>query len=457
MEFGEGWSLILSTVLQPRIPVVMMRYALAVSLDINLKFFPQSCPPTRPISSAPPLNGTALNPQPVDIQLPPGWQTAPKTTNSRTTMILAVSLALSLFICFLIIVCLFWRKGLLNKKKMSQDVEAKRRTPNDLENNTSEEHNIEVEKAKALQKIWARASARWKANARYSLRQRRGKRFFTKSHHQSTTSTVDDSRSHLAARTSRQPSVESLPLPNPPLEEGPANQERQGPPSRPSSPPAYHTDHQIPPITTSSPGSISAPSHLSRRPLQPSFYSSNAHPHLPDLDLFPSAHVATDDKTLLARLADFASAPPNETDTVANMPLTQVSAPDDLEFEHSSPTSTQLDHPPSVSLFPPPPSKERLAAAERLEYAFAYDNLENTEPEPEPSAPPFEESSAMPPLHQSMLFPSAPPIIDDDEDRVLYPSAPCLPSAPALEDLSPSRVVSYQENFPEQYHDKQTR
>jgi hypothetical protein len=101
---------------------------------------PQSCPPTRPISPVSPLNGTALNPRPVDIQLPPGWQTVPKATNSRTTMILAVSLALSLFICFLIIICLFWRKGLLNKKKRSQDVEAKRRRPNDRENNTSEEH-----------------------------------------------------------------------------------------------------------------------------------------------------------------------------------------------------------------------------------------------------------------------------------------------------------------------------
>jgi len=81
---------------------------------------------------------------------------------------------------------------------------------------------------------------------------------------------------------------------------------------------------------------------------------------------------------------------------------------------------------------------------ERSEYAFAYDNLE---PEPEPSAPPFEENSGTPPLDPSMLFPSAPPIT---EDRVLCPSTTCLPSAPALED---ARLMTYEENYvPEQYH-----
>ena len=345
----------------------------------------------------------------------------------------------------------------MNKKERSQDVEARHWRPNHRENHTSEEHrNIEIEKeAKALQKIWARASARWKANARYSLRQRRGKRFFTRSHHQSTASNVDDSRSHLA---SRPPSVQSSPIPShnrEPLEERLPNQESQNPTSRPSSPPAYHTDHQIPPIIISSPQQTpgSAPSHLSRRLSQPSLYSSNAHP---DLDLFPGAHVATDDKTLLARLADLASAPLNETDSVTNMSLMQVSAPDDSEFWDSTvfPTSTQMDSLPSVSLLPPPPSKERLAAAERLEYTFAYDNMENTEPEPEPSAPPFEESSAMPPLDQSMLFPSAPPIINDEEDRGLCPSTICLPSAPAPEVLS-SRVLPYEENnVLDQYHEQ---
>jgi hypothetical protein len=367
-------------------------------------------------------------------------------------MILSVSLALSLVICFLIVVSLFWRKALLSKKKKARDVEANKR--NRHGNHTTEEHrNVEVEKeAKALQKIWARASARWKANARYSLRQRRGKRFFARMHHHLTASAMDDSRSRLVPNASSPPSVLSTPVRNhdqAPLVEEPLP--NQNPNSCSSSPPAYHAGHQIPPIILFSPQDAtspaspsSAPSHLSRQPSRPSLCPSDSHPHLPDIT---TAHVATDDKTLLARLADFASAPPDETDTNTNISLSQVSAPEDLELEGliDPPVSAQMDSLPSASLFPPPPSKERLAAAERLEYAFAYDNPENVEPEGEPSAPPFEEVSALPPL----LFPSAPPIIDNEEGRSLAPLA-CLPSAPALEDVFSPHVMLYEERDPEQ-------
>jgi hypothetical protein len=318
-------------------------------------------------------------------------------------MILAVSLALSLFICFLIVICLFWRKGLLTGKRKSSDVEAKKGR-----RQTSEERrNIEAEKeAKALQKIWARASARWKANARHSLRQRRGKRLFIRSHHPSTTS-LNDSRRSLAIHTSRPPSILSSRIPNQSqaslAEERHVNEARQRPTSLFSSPPAYHADHRIPSIIISSHERTPEPvsSHLSRRPSQA------------DLALFPTVHVATDDKALLAKLADLASAPPDETDNVENMSLSQVSAPEDLEFEDHIDSSHMHDLPPAATLFPPPPSKERLAAVERLDYTFGFDDLE---PEPEPSAPPFEESSAMLPLDDAILLPSAPPLIDEEAD-----------------------------------------
>lgn len=362
---------------------------------------------------------------PVDIQLPPGWRPAPPSAN-RTTMILAVSLALSLFIGFLILVCLFWRKGLFNKRK-SQDIEAEDRH----ENLTAAEHRaIEVEKeAKALQKIWARASARWKANARHSLRQRRGKRPFARLHHQSTTSFVNDSRRCLTDHPSRPPSSLSSPIPihiqSPFVEERLPNQENQSPASRPPSPPAYHSDHQTPPIIISPSGTnseYSFPAHLSP---QPSLYPFHANRQYSDLNLFPiSAHVATDDKALLARLADLTSAPATETDALS---LSQGSAPEDVEFEDviASSTSAQMDSPSLAPLFPPPPSKERLAAAERLEYSFVYTNR-HVELE---SAPPFEEGL---PLDESVLFPSAPPTINEESPAL---GTSFLPSAPSLEDV----------------------
>ena len=359
------------------------------------------------------------------IQLPPGWNPSPQSPTSRTTTILAVSLALSLLICILIVSCLFWRKGRFSKRQ-GQDLEAKH---SPRENCVAEEQrNIEVEKeSKALQKAWARASARWKANAHYSLRQRRGMRFLSKSYRQSLISSPNNSRSRLAISTSRTPSVLSSHITIANDKEVSSVDGQLSDPqmqtvhhtSRLSSPPAYHEGHPIiisPHDQTTGSNSYSSPSRLSRRP-------SQTH-----LTLFPTtAHVATDDKIILSRLANLASAPPNEAEI---MPLSQVSAPDDLQFEiHTvSPILTQL----SSGQFPPPPSKEKLSAAEGLEYTtFVYDNLENADPELEPSAPPFEENPLMLSLAESILLPSAPPIIDS-ENRTI---PTCLPSAPSLEDL----------------------
>lgn len=360
------------------------------------------------------------------IQLPPGWNPSPPSPKSRTTMILAVSLALSLFICILIVICLFWRKGLFSKKQR-QDLEAKR---GPQENCVADGHkNVEVEKgSKALQKAWARASARWKANAHYSLQQRRGMRFLTKSYRQSLISSPNNSRSRLAISTSRTPSVLSSSHITNDKEVSSVDEQLPDPQrqtvhhtSRFSSPPAYHEGHQMSPPIISSPqeqtmGSNSYPA--------PSRRLSQTH-----LTLFPAtAHVATDDKTVLSRLADLASAPPNGAEI---MSLSEVSAPDDLEFEIRtvSPIPTQISSGPS--LFPPPPSKEKLSATEGLDYTFVYDNLENAEPEAEPSAPPFEENPTMQSLPESVLLPSAPPIIDN-ENRAI---PTCLPSAPSLEDM----------------------
>jgi hypothetical protein len=139
-----------------------------------------------------------------------------------------------------------------------------------------------------------------------------------------------------------------------------------------------------------------------------------------------AAHVATDDKTLLARLADLASTPPEEVYTLDACD-TLVSAPawhDELE-EIPPDLITSNDHPPddtntplTSSLFPPPPSNERTGTTDLYDYSFSF--LDTAAFEPVPSAPPFHLGSVPPDDHQ--IVPSAPPLLDDTE--LFHPSAP---------------------------------
>jgi hypothetical protein len=393
---------------------------------------------------------THLNASAYDFQLPPGWKPVPKPFQGRTTVILAVSLALSLFICFFILSCLFWR----NRKK-SPDVEAKARRRG--REHLTPEGRRRIEEAKALEKFWVRATARWKANARQSFRQRTGRRLINRAS-QINHSGVD-SRSQLAGSSSRPSSGFSVPSSrNQPLvEEHPQSTET----TRSLPPPAYHLEHRVPPIVISSssrsmtPVSEGITPHLSLS-ARPSQLSISPSPELsPDRELLSqTAHVATDDKALLARLAEFASAPPEVEHFVSTMSHSAPAWDDDLEFEDLSPPSAPIgaDGESLPSLFPPPPSKARLAAAERLEYAFAYDDLENAEPEPEPSAPPFEERST-PLLDESLLLPSAPPLTShgDGDDLVIEPPSSFLPRAPAWEALPHSFP---QGHLPGQDHDR---
>lgn len=173
---------------------------------------------------------------------------------------------------------------------------------------------------------------------------------------------------------------------------------------------------------------FSEPTHHEDHPQ----YTASDDP-MPYDDSYHVGHVATDDKTLFARMAHMASAPPRNTDEGGSSALV-ISAPDwqdedeDEELErvidntraHGRPLSAPLD-PLSTSfhLFPPPTAKDKMAAPNFYEYPYSFEEDEGTL-EPEPSAPPFEQHGpSAPPLGDAEMVPSAPPLPEPPS-----PSAP---------------------------------
>ena len=155
----------------------------------------------------------------------------------------------------------------------------------------------------------------------------------------------------------------------------------------------------------------------------------------PDMDLHHSpvhvAHVATDDKSLLAHLAELASSPPLSVDCVeTSSSALVVSAPvwQDEEIEdfpcdlgRSSSISMPMS-PFPAPLFPPPPSKEKMAAPAFYDYPYSFEDI-TLELEAEPSAPPFEDPPSAPPTNNTDLTPSA-PLMDTDYLMELHASTP---------------------------------
>ena len=413
----------------------------------------QVCPPSNQVSSVDDQiqvggQNTTTTTAPNDLiqdSLPPGWRPTSKPYAGRTTLILAMSLVLACFICFFIFGCLFCRKG-TRKSRRARDIEAKAKRRSDAEREQDARQSVAEKEMKAKQKLWARATARWRANVRYSARQRRGKRPSSRSSHahQSTLS-FDDSRSRLTRLDSLPPSAMSSPrtstvsipdqlhhVPEPVATPTLPQQDSIAPAAipqdpTPASPPAYQHGGPHPPIIVSASNSTSdyagpSPFNRSRRPSQSSsnsplsLISDAENSGISSLTPLHVAHVATDDKSLLARLADLASAPPS--DDCAELPgisdTAQVSVPawHDEEMESNQPNGISTDA--STLMFPPPPpSKERLAAADFYNYPFAFDEMDSAIIDSEPSAPPFEEDSSL--TLEVNLVPSAPSLPDHSD------------------------------------------
>lgn len=343
-----------------------------------------------PPASSPPITDPAIQPT-IDItdSLPPGWKPTPVQKHTSLTVI--ISLVLAMAICALIIGCLFLRRVRHRRKLRNADLEMKAR--NKRRRQSSDDDSIEMmvskeKEHKTTQALWARATARWKANARYVARQRRGKR-------------------GTVLRASQVSGVELI---APPLQ-----QDRD--------------DGELPSaeVEARSPERVPSPESLGPT-MPPAYQCRSAHSSLDSIDasIFPIAsssqplpshlHLATDDKTLLAQMVDLVSAPPVEVPADAG-----VSAPawpdEGEEFVMEEGQCRNVEPTPPMefpSFMPAPPSKAKMAL-NYLDHRYLYDDME---PHIGPPAPPFQEAPDLPPPPE---LPSAPPASFDSE---LFASAP---------------------------------
>ena len=358
--------------------------------------------------------------------------------------------------------CVIWRRKLIPKK----DPEKKFRHSSDLGNGDT---SRSIREAKAAQRKWTKAVSLWRTNARFSFHRRRTDRAIARTATVSTlgqeregmltepetsplssrsaspvptlrsrASTSQDVSSSSAASVHSATSRQSLRVSSPePQVTSPYS--APPPPTSPIEPPAYHPQLPVPSPPSaadhSPPYTHSDSSHSG--PSKPPLSSSSSHQpnggddgHLGSL----SGHVATDDKTLLSRRAALASSPSGSS---ADVPPSAPSLEDDgdLEFSSESRPSSPIPYaddpdqrppylPPS-SLLPPPPSKGKLKYeySDELDLGLNYD-IANFEPGLGPSAPPFEETEAVP---------SAPPV--DAEVDVPVPSAPAMADVDRQEDV----------------------
>ncbi|KAJ3778270.1 hypothetical protein FB446DRAFT_714290 [Lentinula raphanica] len=390
--------------------------------------------------------------------LPPGWK--PLNDSDHTAEILTISLSLAFFICLVMILCVIWRRG----KKRQKDPEGRAHSRNP---NTAHPEDLEImieKELKAKKKVLARATARWKANVRYTFRQRRGKRKVVHSIDSEADpppTSITDAQSYQSSPTpSRRSSFHSVSARHSVSDVG-STTPRTGEElpilsSTPlsSSPPAYlhhPLSNGVRNVTSSGKFASSTSYTLSRRASASSLASNTlsiVHP-LPYTASFHRAHVATDDKAILERLNQLVSEPDgsrlsNSHDTPNVAPVWQDEELSDFpELEAPRQESASLPRPidevsrvysfsphdsDSMS-FPPPPAfypssyeKGKGVAVYPYEYPYHSDRsygsslghencIFDVEPEAGPSAPPFE------PIAETIdASPSAPPFELDPSD-----------------------------------------
>ncbi|OJT08500.1 hypothetical protein TRAPUB_683 [Trametes pubescens] len=261
--------------------------------------------------------------------LPPGWD-KDKVDDDMTGMILGLSLSLAVALTVFMMGIVRWRQK--RQARAEKDTEG---TPSVFGGESLEESE-ELKRARTQQRLWARASAKWVANVRQSARRRRKRMAATAKDsdgrllrdpqgslssvsltHTTTAHDFDNRASSPSSlRSSRRSIVSRSPSPTPSDRHRPSSSSHHPPAYLQSSSSAFQYAY---PRWNSHPLDTTPDSHHASRlpppPESPPPCSADRSPP-PPLSPLPyeppahSAHVAVDDKAVLARLVHLASAPP---------------------------------------------------------------------------------------------------------------------------------------------------
>ncbi|KAG2358215.1 hypothetical protein BDR07DRAFT_1418231 [Suillus spraguei] len=379
----------------------------------------------------------------MDSVLPAGWPTSSQSNRTDSIIILSLAIVLAVSICLFIISCIVWRKRrkkILNGEKKKNDLELKARHKVNLED-LSEDGEKESE-ARGKNRLWARASARWKANIRHSARRRRRRHgLSTRSRPQSpalldphevsarTPSPVSSQRHSIA------PVSEDIDNHTAPVENSLTPTQRLSTPDSSSSrsvlsPPAYMF-----PVLYVRPEIEGQSQEVSHVPLSDPTSRRGSLPgdDFPpadhdDIPYHPSrtGHVAIDDKTHLSRMAELASAPPVIQNSAHDGP--SESAPEWHDEFEDHPSQSVTPAPFETSLFkvgdsgfPKPPSKSVLSPGYFDGHSYLQD-ITALDPISLPSMPPYEAQPNVIPFEDTLAA-SAPPLSEDDQWEGSAPEA----------------------------------
>lgn len=421
--------------------------------------------------------------------LPPGWNRAGKK-DAPYIPILAVGLAF--FICILIFGCVSWRR---KRRVAAKDLERKPRKQSVFDDDDSDVEIDEKKRMRAQQRrLWVKATARWRPNVKLAARRRRKRAPSTGDTAYAATSSrresfADGTRSSETLREDDFPSDVTQPTPStheslatssPNTAATDGETSRADEPQLPFDAPSREEESILPPDYrdgVSGQAQVVSPDPAERLV---SAGSTSLFIHATDLPLasdnhVSTAHIATDDKNLLARMAALVSSPPiddpfvgedlshgrafgsgpsvpvieeleavpvaeleateNETGKGAGIVWSNTLSPSTSflrpSLAASLPVPTYSREPsPHPPLFPPPPSKAQFAAPDFYGYPPTFEHDSPCGDDFHPSAPPSGYPSAPEDDNDidTNAVPCAPPLIDEEDELQLGlgPSAPPL-------------------------------
>ncbi|KAI0962402.1 hypothetical protein AcV7_001251 [Taiwanofungus camphoratus] len=452
------WTLYGSTVC---VGTACTAYPTATSTEVITEYpYTVTSAPVLPTSYITPTAESDADDQP--SSLPSGWTKSNGHSNISTAIIIALSIVLAVIIVSTIVMCVLWRR---KRTRRLKDPEKRARKKNVSLDDAPSDVVEEFKRFRSQQRLWEKALARWKANAKQSPRRRR-KRAMAGPRDVESRLLAEPSSNHHADSSASLHSATgcsfregAVVVSTSTRRNNDADRPENTSPS-PSRPPAYLPHPSVPVPQTHNGllvsehlvtadifpavGNVLASSPTMRQP------SSSSGISLPYAGPISTAHVATDDKAVLARMQALASAPPSEPGSseipIHSLDMYATVPPLDDEFEelpfhlrifdadgeaaesrsrssltlslHPRVPTYSRDPSPNPSVLPPPPSKARLTGPTFFEYPMSFEeDTSDFERDMGPSAPPFQEE-------EYSSSPSAPPLEFEYDQEDLIPSAP---------------------------------